>query len=318
MLAIEASLIARTGARHCLPSCDSVVEAVIRNSIGRFDLMTSSEQPLTVIPVPAFKDNYLWLLVRGNESGQVGGNAVVVDPGDAPPVEAALARHGLRLRAILLTHHHADHVGGVQALIDARRGEDLAVYGPAGESIDGVTRTVRDGDCIVLDALGISFDVIDVPGHTRGHIAYYGGPEHLSKGDGDPLVFCGDTLFAAGCGRLFEGTPQQMHASLSKLAALPSNTRVYCAHEYTLANLRFARTVEPGNPALIARERGAIATRERGAATLPSTIGLERATNPFLRSDEPTVRQAADQRKPGAGASALETFTAIRQWKDSF
>lgn len=280
--------------------------------------MTSSQQPLTVIPVPAFKDNYLWLLIRRSENDLVGGNAAVVDPGDAAPVEAALARHGLTLRAILLTHHHADHVGGVRALLDARHGQDLAVYGPAGEPIDGVTQTVSGGDRVALDALGVSFDVIDVPGHTRGHIAYYSGPHPSSNGDGDPLVFCGDTLFAAGCGRLFEGTPQQMHASLARLAALPSDTRVYCGHEYTLANLRFARTVEPDNSAMIAREREAIATRERGAPTLPSTIGLERATNPFLRSDEPAVRRAADQRKPGAGASAIETFTAIRQWKDSF
>lgn len=273
---------------------------------------------MTVIPVPAFKDNYVWLLARGDESGNSDGDAAVVDPGDAAPVEAALAHYGLRLRAILLTHHHADHVGGVRALIDARRGEDLVVCGPAGEAIDGVTRTVRGGDRVVLDALGISFDVIDVPGHTRGHIAYFSGPGDMSNDDGGPLVFCGDTLFAAGCGRLFEGTPQQMLASLSRLAALPSTTRVYCAHEYTLANLRFARAVEPDNPALIAREQAAIATRERGAPTLPSTIALERATNPFLRSDQPAVRKAAEKKKSGASASAIETFTAIRQWKDSF
>ena len=266
---------------------------------------------MTVIPVPAFKDNYLWLLSRN-------GDAVVVDPGDAAPVEAALLEHGLALRAILLTHHHADHVGGVRALIDARRGEDLAVHGPAGEAIDGVTHTVKGGERVALDALGTSFDVIDVPGHTRGHIAYYGGPSEGSNDEGGPLLFCGDTLFAAGCGRLFEGTPQQMHESLSKLAALPSNTRVYCAHEYTLANLRFARAVEPDSAELIAREQAAIATRRRGAPTLPSTIALERATNPFLRSDEPTVRAAAEKKKPGAGSSALETFTAIRRWKDSF
>ncbi len=273
--------------------------------------MTSTVQPLTVIPVPAFKDNYLWLLCRG-------GSAVVVDPGDAAPVEAMLAQQRLTLRAILLTHHHLDHVGGVRALLDARRDEGLPVHGPAGEAIDGVTRTVTGGDRVVLDALGISFDVIDVPGHTRGHIAYYGGPADLMNGDGTPLVFCGDTLFAAGCGRLFEGTPQQMHASLSRLAALPSSTRVYCAHEYTLANLRFARAVEPHSAALIEREQAAIATRERGAPTLPSTIALERATNPFLRSDEPAVRAAAEKKRPGAGSSAIETFAAIRLWKDSF
>ena len=288
-----------------------------------------------VIPVPAFKDNYVWLLARDDEHGHAGNrSAAVVDPGDAAPVEAALAERGLTLRAILLTHHHPDHVGGVRALLDARRGQDVVVYGPAGEAIDGVTQPLKGGDRIALDALGLRFEVIDIPGHTRGHIAYFGGPAAITNdGPNDALkrdangdaheddghmLFCGDTLFAAGCGRLFEGTPQQMHASLSRLAALPSHTRVYCGHEYTVANLRFARAVEPDSAALIARERAAIATRERGAPTLPSTIALERATNPFLRSDEPAVRKAADAKRPGAGASAIETFTAIRQWKDSF
>ncbi len=280
-----------------------------------------------VIPVPAFKDNYVWLLTSDHEHAHSGNRAAaVVDPGDAAPVEAALAEHGLTLRAILLTHHHPDHVGGVRALLDARRGQDIAVYGPAGEAIDGVTQLLKGGDRIALDALDLRFEAIDIPGHTRGHIAYYGGPAGMTEDDADddahdhgkPMVFCGDTLFAAGCGRLFEGTPQQMHASLSRLAALPSNTRVYCGHEYTVANLRFARAVEPDSAALIARERAAIATRERGAPTLPSTIALERATNPFLRSDQPAVRKAADAKRPGAGASAIETFTAIRQWKDSF
>ncbi len=283
-----------------------------------------------VIPVPAFKDNYVWLLARDLEPAHAGNRAAaVVDPGDAAPVEVALAERGLTLRAILLTHHHRDHVGGVRALLDARRGEDVAVYGPAGEAIDGVTRPLKGGDRIALDALDLRFEAIDIPGHTRGHIAYYGGPAGMIDEANDdagndahelsePMVFCGDTLFAAGCGRLFEGTPQQMHASLSRLAALPSNTRVYCGHEYTVANLRFAREVEPDSAAVIARERAAIATRERGAPTLPSTIALERATNPFLRSDEPAVRRAADIKRPGAGASAIETFTAIRQWKDSF
>ena len=300
-----------------------------------------------VIPVPAFKDNYVWLLTRDTGHAHAGHrDAAVVDPGDAAPVEAALSRHGLTLRAILLTHHHPDHVGGVRALLDARRGRDIVVYGPAGEAIDGVTQPLKGGDRIALDALDLRFRVIDIPGHTRGHIAYYGGPPGITnnatndaasdaaddavnhaandaliagapEGSG-PMLFCGDTLFAAGCGRIFEGTPQQMHASLSRLAALPSDTRVYCGHEYTVANLRFARAVEPDSVALIEREQAAIATRQRGAPTLPSTIALERATNPFLRSDEPAVRRAADIKRPGAGASAIETFTAIRQWKDSF
>ena len=273
--------------------------------------MTSPAQRLKVIPVPAFKDNYIWLLCRGH-------NAVVVDPGDAAPVEAALVQLGLELRAILLTHHHPDHVGGVRALVEARRDEELAVHGPAGEAIDGVTSTVEGDDRVTLKALDISFEVIDVPGHTHGHIAYFSGADELTGDYSGPLLFCGDTLFAAGCGRLFEGTPQQMHASLTKLAALPSNTRVYCGHEYTVANLRFARAVEPHSDALIAREQAAIAARQRGEPTLPSTIALERATNPFLRSDEPSVRAAAESKRPGAGSSAIETFAEIRRWKDSF
>jgi hydroxyacylglutathione hydrolase len=274
--------------------------------------MDASTGTLTVLPVPAFNDNYLWLLVRGS-------NAVVVDPGDAAPVERALAERGLTLRAILLTHHHADHVGGVAALTAARRGDRLEVYGPAGESIAGVTTTLVEGDRIAIDAIGLSFDVLDVPGHTRGHIAYVS----VVTGDEAPLLFCGDTLFAAGCGRLFEGTADQMHASLGKLAALPAATKVYCAHEYTLNNLRFARAVEPGNEALIRRSAEAAATRDRGEPTLPSTIALERATNPFLRVECATVRAAVDRRtaEPShadAADSPVATFAALRRWKDAF
>ena len=268
--------------------------------------MDSSTRPLQVIPVGAFKDNYLWLLCRGAD-------AVVVDPGAAAPVERALAERGLTLRAILLTHHHADHTGGVQALVAARAGQALPVYGPERESIAGVTDPLTEGDRVAIDAIGLSFDVLDIPGHTRGHIAYF-----AAVGDPTPLLFCGDTLFAAGCGRLFEGTAAQMHASLSKLAALPPDTRVYCAHEYTVANLRFARAVEPDCALLARRSADADATRSRGEPTLPSTIALERATNPFLRVDDAVVRDAAERRVPGAGANALATFTALRLWKDSF
>lgn len=269
---------------------------------------------LTVVPVRAFNDNYVWLLSRGT-------HAVVVDPGDARPVEKALAVRGLALDAILLTHHHADHTGGVAELVAARPGRAVPVHGPAGESIAGVTRRLNEGDRVVLDAIGLSFDVIDVPGHTRGHIAYVSVPVE-SEGphdDGDErLLFCGDTLFAAGCGRLFEGTAHQMHASLSKLAALPSNTRVYCAHEYTVANLRFATAVEPASAALSSRVADASATRARGEPTVPSTIGLERETNPFLRVDVPAVRDAAERFAAGASATGLATFTALRRWKDQF
>lgn len=270
--------------------------------------METSTRPLTVLPVSAFKDNYLWLLRRGDD-------AVIVDPGDAAPVEQTLAEQGLTLGAILLTHHHADHVGGVQSLAASRPG--LAVYGPANETIAGVTVRLNDGDRVTLDALDLALDVIDVPGHTRGHIAYFAGGA-AGTPDPTPLLFCGDTLFAAGCGRLFEGTAAQMHASLMKLAALPSDTRVYCAHEYTLSNLRFAQAVEPANADLAGRVREAIATRERGQPTLPSSIALERATNPFLRVDLPSVRSTVERRAAGAGASALATFTALRRWKDSF
>lgn len=273
--------------------------------------MSALTGSLEVVAVPAFKDNYLWLLVRGS-------NAAVVDPGDAAPVEAALAARHLRLASILLTHHHADHTGGVMALLarDGRRG--LQVHGPAHEAIAGVTDPHEGGAIVTLDALGITFRVIDVPGHTRGHIAYFAAVDAIDGGADAPLLFCGDTLFAAGCGRLFEGTAAQMHASLDRLASLPADTRVYCAHEYTLSNLRFACAVEPDNASLVSRVRDAEATRARGEPTVPSTIALERATNPFLRGDVPAVRAAAERRTRGAGASSLATFTAIRLWKDSF
>jgi hydroxyacylglutathione hydrolase len=269
--------------------------------------MDSSTRSLTVIPVPAFKDNYLWLLCRA-------GAAVVVDPGDAAPVEQALRDHGLTLRAILLTHHHADHVGGVTALLASRPGQVLPVFGPASEAIVGVTRTLKEGDRIAVEAIDMTFDVLDVPGHTRGHIAYVSVPAD----DDAPLLFCGDTLFAAGCGRLFEGTAAQMHRSLTKLASLPSDTLVYCAHEYTLANLRFAEAVEPHSDDLAARIVDATAMRERGEATLPSSIALERATNPVLRVDHQVVRDAAERHSAGAASSAVATFAALRQWKDAF
>jgi hydroxyacylglutathione hydrolase len=268
--------------------------------------MVHSTRPLTVIPVPAFKDNYLWLIHRGDD-------AIVVDPGDAPPVERVLQERGLTLRAILLTHHHADHVGGVKALLAARDGA-LDVYGPAGEAIVGVDHPLKEGDRIAIEAPAVAFTVLDVPGHTRGHIAYVS----VVEGDDAPLLFCGDTLFAAGCGRLFEGTASQMHASLSKLAALPAATKVYCAHEYTLNNLRFAQAVEPDSEALARRVADATSTRARGEPTLPSTIALERATNPFLRAEEPSVRAAAERRAAGASASTVATFAALRQWKDDF
>ncbi len=219
-----------------------------------------------VVPLPAFKDNYIWTLRRGR-------HAAVVDPGDAAPVKAYLAREGLALAAILATHHHPDHTGGIAELA----ADGVAVFGPQGEPIPALTRPVCGGDALSIPELGASFSVLDIPGHTRAHVAYYGAG----------ALFCGDTLFACGCGRLFEGTAEQMFASLAKLAALPDETRVYCGHEYTLANIQFARTVEPGNAALAEREQSARRLRAAGRPTLPSTLGEERATNPFLRCAEP-------------------------------
>jgi hydroxyacylglutathione hydrolase len=261
---------------------------------------------LTLIPVPAFTDNYIWVLHDGR-------TALAVDPGDAAPLEQTLDSLGLTLQTILVTHHHADHVGGLARL--RQRWPAAPVIGPAGEAIAGLDERVQDGDRRQL--LGQSVEVLDLPGHTAGHVAYF--IEAPSDGCA-PLLFCGDTLFGAGCGRLFEGTPAQMQASLARLAALPGSTRVCCTHEYTLANLRFARQVEPGNERLAERERHDQALRAAGHPTLPSSIQLERDTNPFLRCDQPELQAAACQRAPHPAhdRSPLAVFTALRDWKNRF
>jgi hydroxyacylglutathione hydrolase len=257
---------------------------------------------LTITPIPAFSDNYIWTLYDKTKSGK----AVLVDPGDAVVVERFLESHKLSLAAILITHHHADHTGGIAALA---AGRDIAVYGPANEPIAGVTRRLVEGDDVDLSAHGVGrLRVIDVPGHTRGHIAYVGAD----------FVFCGDTLFAGGCGRLFEGTPAQMHASLAKLAALPPTTRVYCTHEYTLANLRFARAIEPDNVALAERIVIEQSTRDRGEPTLPSTVALERQTNPFLRTTVESVSRSAARVAARELSSSVEVFAALREYKNVF
>jgi hydroxyacylglutathione hydrolase len=260
-----------------------------------------------VSAIPAFSDNYIWLIRRpGSEF------AAVVDPGDAAPVEDALDRQGLRLAAILLTHHHADHVGGVERL--RTRGTPV-VFGPRGETIEGVDRHCAGGDIVELPALGLSLSVIDVPGHTRGHIAYFA---HGLGDDPRPLLFCGDTLFAAGCGRVFEGTAPQMVESLGRLAALPAETLIYCAHEYTLSNLRFAAAVEPRSEEVAARLADAQLRREAGESTVPSTIGVELASNPFLRAHLPEVQAAAAARLGRPPDSVVDAFAAIREWKNAF
>ena len=256
----------------------------------------------TIIPIPAFADNYIWLLREGAV-------AAVVDAGDAAPVIAYLERERLELTAIICTHHHGDHVGGNRALLQRWQ---VPVFGPARETIPGRTHPLREDDEIVVPGIGLALSVLDIPGHTAGHIAYVGA------GSLAPLLFCGDTLFAAGCGRLFEGTPIDMVTSLDKLAALPAATLVYCGHEYTLANLRFALAVEPGNAALQQRETTARAQRAKGEPTLPSTIGDERATNPFLRTGETTIRAAASAHADRELADRVGVFAEIRAWKNEF
>jgi hydroxyacylglutathione hydrolase len=258
---------------------------------------------MTLVPLPAFADNYIWML-------QDGSNAIVVDPGDAQPVFDALARNKLQLAAILVTHHHPDHTGGVAALHAAT---GARVFGPARERIPEPFTPLSHGDS--AEVLGKRFTVIDVPGHTAGHIAYF-----LPAGEGQaPLLFCGDTLFSGGCGRLFEGTPAQMLASLDALAALPGDTRVCCAHEYTLANLRFAREVEPGNADLTHYTARCESLRAQGQPTLPSQLATERRINPFLRSREATVLRAVrEHAELSADAGEADVFAALRQWKNDF
>lgn len=280
-----------------------------------------------LISIPAFDDNYLWLLHDGRR-------ALVVDPGDAQPVQRMLQDRQLQLESILVTHHHPDHTGGVDALRDATGAK---VFGPARERIPRPFTPLQDGDTV--RALDLDFQVIDVPGHTAGHIAFYMAPTlsasrdalppegaHPAWGgpapdgpvlDGRPLLFCGDTLFSGGCGRLFEGTPAQMLASLDRLAALPGDTRVCCTHEYTMSNLRFALAVEPDNRELIGYHARCAALRDRGEPTLPTSIAQELLINPFLRTRQATVIAAARHFDPAAHDDNT-VFAAIRQWKNQF
>lgn len=255
---------------------------------------------MNIIPLPAFRDNYIWLVHDGR-------HALVVDPGDARPVEEALAALKLTLCAILVTHHHPDHTGGLAALLSRH---PVPVYGPALEQIAGVSHPLAGGEQIEIAALGLGVNVIAVPGHTAGHVAY-----HAPAAD---ALFCGDTLFSAGCGRLFEGSAADLAQSLAKLAALPDPTRVYCTHEYTLSNLAFARAAEPDNPARDAYAAECEAQRAAGMPTLPSTLGLEKRINPFLRCAEPGVQHAVGQQAGTAPADPLACLAALRAWKDVF
>jgi hydroxyacylglutathione hydrolase len=255
-------------------------------------------KPFQVVPLRAFNDNYVWTL-RNDRF------AAVVDPGEARPVLDYLASEKLQLAAILATHHHQDHVGGIEEL---RQKHPAPVFGPRGEPITTLTNPVGGGEEVAIPELGISFEVLDIPGHTRAHIAYYG----------TNMLFCGDTLFACGCGRVFEGTPQQLYESLQKLVALPDETLVYCGHEYTLANIGFAKAVEPDNAALLEREQSDTQLRRASRPTLPSTIGREKATNPFLRVTRPAVIESANKYLGRRVSDPAGVFAALRQWKNQF
>lgn len=252
---------------------------------------------LQLRPLAAFEDNYIWTL--SDDAGQ----AIVVDPGDPAPVLAA-ADQGLRPVALLLTHHHADHVGGAGAILDRF---DIPCFAPEDDRIGRATHRVREGDRAEVPELGLAFDVLEIPGHTRTHIAFHGGG----------YLFCGDTMFSMGCGRLFEGTPAQMLRSLDRLAALPGDTRVCCGHEYTVANGRFALAAEPDNAARDRRLDEAGAQRRRGEPTLPSTLASERDCNPFLRVDVPGLRANLEHRA-GHALDRERAFAALRAWKDEF
>lgn len=260
---------------------------------------------MRIRPLEAFSDNYIWVLDRPGA-----GNVCVVDPGDAEPVLRLLHAEERGLEAILLTHHHADHVGGVRELLS--NFPEAVVHGPATPKIETVTEHMQEGH--VFELLKRRFEVLAVPGHTLDHIAY-----HVpASGKDCGVLFCGDTLFAAGCGRLFEGTPGLMYQSLQKLSQLPASTQVYCAHEYTVANLQFALAAEPDNAAISERLTEALAIRASGRPTLPSTMGLELRTNPFLRCHTQVARQNTESTAMENASNEVEVFAALRRWKDNF
>jgi len=259
----------------------------------------SPDMQLKISCIKAFKDNYIWLINKDNSK-----NIIIVDPGDSRPVLKAVTAHQLTPVAILITHHHPDHIGGVDDLI---KQFNIPVYGPGNENIKAISHIVHEGDIITFDPLDVHFQVIEVPGHTRGHVAYYG----------HGVLFCGDTLFAGGCGRIFEGNPAQMYHSLEKIRDLPDETLMFCAHEYTQDNLKFAEIVEPGNPALLERIKTTAILRRQHKPTVPSSLGLEKKTNPFLRCHLPNVTQAAEAFALKPLKSGADTFSMVRYWKDT-
>ncbi|MDD5388848.1 MAG: hydroxyacylglutathione hydrolase [Gallionellaceae bacterium] len=251
---------------------------------------------MKVTAIPAFRDNYVWAIHDDH-------SVILVDPGEAAPILAWLERWQRHPVAILVTHHHADHVGGIRE-ITARY--DIPVYGPGNETIPGGTHPLLGGETVQINELGLAFQVLATPGHTLGHLCYVG----------HGALFCGDTLFSCGCGRLFEGTPTQMHASLSRIKALPAETQVYCAHEYTLENIDFALAVEPNNTALQTRLATVRNLRGQGIPSLPVSLSTEIATNPFLRFDQTSVAVAAAQHAGHPVQPGLATFTTLRAWRD--
>lgn len=257
---------------------------------------------IKIHPIPAFNDNYIWIIHNQDK-------AVVVDPGDALPVLRYLDDNNLQLITILITHHHNDHVGGNAALLEKF---SVPVYGPANESIDTLTHRISEGAEIQIDELSLNLRVLDTPGHTAGHIVYYGSIDENS------VLFCGDTLFVCGCGRIFEGTAPQMYASLQKLAHLPDTTQVYSTHEYTLGNINFSRTVDPSNTSLENLEIKMKELRHRGIPTLPSSITTEKANNPFLRCNQPEIISSVSNHVGQALSEPVEVFAALRQWKNTF
>lgn len=261
---------------------------------------------MKITPIPAFDDNYIWAIHSDSPVNDVR-DVLVIDPGDATPVIAAIEQHGWKLRAILVTHHHYDHTDGIEELIHYSGDSHIPVYGPAHEPIKGLTHPLTEGDQLDIDELGIHFTVLDTPGHTRGHICYYG----------NNLLFSGDTLFAAGCGRIFEGTAVQMYASLEKIRTLPETTQIYCAHEYTLQNLDFARIAEPDNRDITERVERVKILREQGKPSIPSTLAEELSTNPFLRSHQSTLAQNASAFAKRELREPAEIFAVVRGWKDS-